>query len=236
MPPGAAGAPAAGAASEGAVVASLDVRSVFQPVVRLGTGEVVGYEALARGSSADGPREPGDLFARARARDRVDELEWACRVAAAEGALEAGVEAPLVLFANVAPDVVTAAPSHVHPLLERAGERLRLVVELTERSLAWRPSELLHLVARVRELGWAVALDDVGQDPLALALLPVLQPEVVKLDLALARRRPDALTAQVVVAVAAYAERTGAVVVAEGLETPEHVQQALAMGASLGQG
>ncbi|WP_298805367.1 EAL domain-containing protein, partial [uncultured Pseudokineococcus sp.] len=109
-------------------------------------------------------------------------------------------------------------------------------MELTERSLAWRPSELLHLVARVRELGWAVALDDVGQDPLALALLPVLQPEVVKLDLALARRRPDALTAQVVVAVAAYAERTGAVVVAEGLETPEHVQQALAMGASLGQG
>ncbi len=110
LPP-AAGAPAAGAASEGAVVASLDVRSVFQPVVRLGTGEVVGYEALARGSSANGPREPGDLFARARARDRVDELEWACRVAAVEGALEAGVEAPLVLFANVAPDVVTAAPS-----------------------------------------------------------------------------------------------------------------------------
>src|SRR3712207_7594742 len=45
--------------------------------------------------------------------------------------------------------------------------------------------DALPIVARVRELGWSIALDDVGADPMSLAFMPLLRPDVVKLDLRL---------------------------------------------------
>jgi len=91
-------------------------------------------------------------------------------------------------------------------------------------------------VNRVRALGWGVALDDVGVNPVSLALIPLLRPDVVKLDASVVAHPPDAATTALVSAVAAEAERTGAVVLAEGIETQEHLAAARAAGAHLGQG
>ncbi|WP_299040179.1 diguanylate cyclase domain-containing protein [uncultured Pseudokineococcus sp.] len=212
------------------------IRSVYQPVVSLGTRAVVGYEALARGAAGSEHESPVALLRAAREQGRLPEVEWACRAAAVEGALRARLASPLTLFVNLEPEVMTSPPAAVRHLVERAGRELRVVVELTERSLAWRPADLLRTVAWVRSQGWGVAVDDVGADPLSLALMPLLEPDVVKLDLGLLRRRPDAPLAQVVAAVSAHAERTGATVLAEGVETEEHLRTALAMGATLGQG
>ena len=110
------------------------------------------------------------------------------------------------------------------------------MLEITERSLAARPAELLRTVARLRLAGWRIALDDVGADDMSLAFMPLLRPEVVKLDLRLVHQRPDAEVTAITLAVNAYAEATGAVVLAEGIETTDHVRQARALGASLGQG
>ena len=49
-------------------------------------------------------------------------------------------------------------------------------MEFTERALTRDPAELLRTVARVRELGYGVAVDDVGADPASLALLPLIRP------------------------------------------------------------
>jgi len=212
------------------------IRSVYQPVVALGTRAVVGYEALARGAAGSEHESPVALLRAAREQGRLPEVEWACRAAALEGALRARLAPPLTVFVNLEPEVVTRAPQSLRELVARASRELRVVVELTERSLAWRPAELLRTVAWVRRQGWGVAVDDVGADPLSLALMPLLEPDVVKLDLGLLRRRPDAPLAQVVAAVSAHAERTGATVLAEGIETEEHLRTALAMGATLGQG
>jgi len=212
------------------------IRSVYQPVVALGTRAVVGYEALARGAAGSEHESPVALLRAAGEQGRLPEVEWACRAAALEGALRARLAPPLTVFVNLEPEVVTRAPQSLRELVARAGRELRVVVELTERSLAWRPAELLRTVAWVRRQGWGVAVDDVGADPLSLALMPLLEPDVVKLDLGLLRRRPDAPLAQVVAAVSAHAERTGATVLAEGIETEEHLRTALAMGATLGQG
>jgi len=100
------------------------------------------------------------------------------------------------------------------------------VVELTERALAARPAELLQAVARTRERGWGIALDDVGAVPESLALLPMLRPDVIKLDLRLVQQRASADIAAVMNAVNAEAGRSGTVVLAEGLETEAHVQPA----------
>jgi hypothetical protein len=113
---------------------------------------------------------------------------------------------------------------------------VRLVVEITERRLGDDVGALLRFIDEVRDRGWAIAIDDVGADPASLALMPLLAPEVIKLDLKLIQARTTVDTARIVNAVMAQAERTGAVVLAEGIETEKHQALAHSMGAHLGQG
>lgn len=212
------------------------LRSDFQPVVDLATGTVVAYEALARGP--EGPlARPDALFAAARGAEMLAELDQACRAAAFRGAVAASLFDPLLLLVNVEPEVVNATPlDALMAVAEQAPGKLRVVLEITERALTARPAELLQAVRRVRQLGWRVALDDVGADPASLTFLSVLQPDAVKLDLAVVQQRPSPAVAEVMHAVNAYTERTGALVIAEGIENEQHLAAALAFGATLGQG
>ncbi|GHE11306.1 diguanylate cyclase domain-containing protein [Klenkia taihuensis] len=218
------------------VLAAEAVTSVFQPIVDLDSGAVVAYEALARGP--EGPlQSPAALFAAAREAGRLAELDAACRTAAFRGAVAQGLLAPLTVFVNVEPEVLDSAPlEDLLAIADAAPAQLRVVVEITERAIAARPAELLQTVQRIREIGWGLALDDVGADAMSLAFMPLLRPDVVKLDLSLVQDRPGPEVAEVMNAVNAYAERTGAVVLAEGIETDAHLVQGLALGATLGQG
>jgi len=212
------------------------LRSVFQPIVDLSTNGVVGYEALARGPEGE-LASPDRLFSIARVEGLVAELDRACRQAAFTGAVARGVTAPLSLFVNVEPEALDAEPTrHLSAQVRELTTGLRVVVELTERALGTRPADLLRNVDRIREFGWGVALDDVGAEPLSLAFMSLLRPDVVKLDLRVVQQRPDAQVAQIMNAVNAYSERSGAVILAEGIETPRHLTQARALGATLGQG
>jgi diguanylate cyclase (GGDEF)-like protein len=219
-----------------AALAPGGIRSVFQPIVDLDTGAVVAYEALARGP--EGPLErPDALFAAARAAGRLAELDGACRTAAFRGAVATGLVAPLSVFVNVEPEVLDTAPlTELLAIAEQAPGRLRIVLEITERALAARPAELLRTVERVRGAGWGIAVDDVGAASMSLAFLPLLRPDVVKLDLRLVQQRPGPAIAEIMNAVNAHAERTGALVLAEGIETEAHLATARALGATLGQG
>ncbi len=213
------------------------VRSVYQPIVELSGGFTVGYEALARGPAGTPLEAPGALFAEAARRGLTGELDQLCRERALDGALDAGLRPPLSLFVNVEPSTLSAG----EPLLPHADEvvagRVRVIAEFTERALASRPAEILHAVDWLRAHGCGVALDDVGVDRRSLALLPFLAPDVVKLDMSLVQQRHTTLeTAQIANAVAAEAERSGIVILAEGIETEEHLLRAEAMGATLGQG
>ncbi len=107
---------------------------------------------------------------------------------------------------------------------------------ITERAIATRPAELLATVSRLRAAGWRIALDDVGADDMSLAFMPLLRPDVVKLDLLLVQKRPGPAVAEIMNAVNAYAERTGAVLFAEGIEDDTHLNMARALGARLSQG
>ena len=210
---------------------------MFQPIVDLDTGSVVGYEALARGPVGSELESPAALFGSARSLGALAALDDACRIAAFRGALRCGLLSPLTLFVNVEPEVLDAAPlDDLLAIAASAPRELRVVFEITERSVGARPAELLRTVERIRRLGWQVALDDVGADPASLAFMPLLRPEVVKLDLRLAQERPGPEAAGVMHAVSAYAEQSGAVVLAEGIEDEGHLAMARGFGARLGQG
>jgi EAL domain-containing protein (putative c-di-GMP-specific phosphodiesterase class I) len=210
------------------------VQTVFQPIVDLVTGEVVAHEALARGP--EGPlQSPTALFAAARGAGLLAELDRACLTAALRAAT-VRFPTPSMVFVNVEPEVLDF--STVGELAKAAVgvSGVRVVLEVTERAVAARPAELLSTVARVRELGWGIALDDVGADSASLAFMSLLLPDVVKLDLELVQGVATRATAEVMHAVNAYAERSGAWVLAEGIETEDHLTAARAFGARLGQG
>src|SRR3954469_5781710 len=139
------------------------VRAQYQPIVDLGSGEVVAYEALARGPLGSLLERPDLLFAAAREHDVLAELDWACRSAAVAGALDARLAPATALFVNVEPEVAGhTRPERHERVMDRAQEQLRLVFEITERALTAAPAELLAFVDEVRAAGCGVALDDVG--------------------------------------------------------------------------
>jgi EAL domain-containing protein (putative c-di-GMP-specific phosphodiesterase class I) len=213
------------------------IRSVYQPIVRLADRQVVGYEALARGPAGTRLERPDVLFATAREEGLETALDWECWRAALRGALQTGLSPHRTLFVNVEPSSATSwVPRIGDPLLEDALDRFPLVVELTERALPNHTTDLIPLAEDLRRRGARIALDDVGTDPRSLALMPFLRPDVIKLDLKLMHRSPSREIAEVVHAVNAEAERTGALILAEGIETEEHLRRALALGASYGQG
>jgi len=218
-----------------AALAPGGIRSAFQPLVDLETGAVLGYEALARGPAV--PSDPRTMIDAARAAGRHAEVDWACRAAALRGALEAGLGHGCTLFVNIEPDIPVAdVPPEHRELLADAETSLRVVLEVTEKTVVERPAELLRTIDWARDRGWGVALDDLGLSPGSLAVMPFLEPDVVKLDLSLVQRRPEPDIGLIMSAVMAQAERTGATVVAEGIEDDDHYGAALAMGATIGQG
>ncbi len=213
------------------------VRSAYQPLVDLYSGETIGYEALARGPAGTRLHRPDALFEAAQVAGLEREVEWECQRAALQGALSSGLGNGQSLFVNLEPRLLRGeAPAELTGLLGAALERFDVVAEFTERSLTDRPAELLAAVERLRRRGVGIALDDVGSDPRSLALMPFLAPDVIKLDLRLVQENPSRRVAEIVHAVSAEAERTGALVLAEGIENDQHRRTALALGARYGQG
>ena len=104
------------------------------------------------------------------------------------------------------------------------------------RSPPARPSCCAPSSASARSAG-PIALDDVGADPTSLAFMPLLRPEVVKLDLRLVQERPGPAIAAIMNAVNAYAERTGALAARRGHRDAAAPRRwPAALGARLGQG
>lgn len=220
------------------ILTQRSVQPVYQPIVDLRTREVVAFEALARGPQGTPLERPDLLFATARDLGLVGELDWVCRATAMGGALSSGLGSALTLFVNVEPDMVaTRAPDDLFATLKHAEQDLRVVLEVTERSLLNRPAELLHWLSWARDRWWGVALDDVGATSESLALMPFVHPDVIKLDARFVRQ--EVLTSadrRVLEAVRTQALRTGATILAEGIESSVHLARADELGATLAQG
>jgi hypothetical protein len=114
---------------------------------------------------------------------------------------------------------------------------VRVMVELSARDLSARPAEVFAAADWLRDRDCGVAVCHVGADERSLALIPFIAPDVIKLDRTLVQETETSIaTARTVNAVAAEAERSGATLLAEGIETKAHLRRARSMGATLGQG
>jgi EAL domain-containing protein (putative c-di-GMP-specific phosphodiesterase class I) len=201
--------------------------AAFQPIVDLRDYSVVGYEALARPTDGSSPEA---MFAAAREAGTLAEVDRACRTLALEQARTAGLGAPFALFLNADASALEVDM----PELPMSGPTL--VLEITEQALTERPDVVLRTLAEVRTRGWGVSLDDVGADSRSLATMPLLYPDVIKLDLQRLDERDPVDVARVVTAIGAEAERRRVTVLAEGIDSEDHLAMARVAGATLGQG
>src|SRR5690348_476723 len=225
-------------ASVGEVIDARAVTTVCQPIVRLepraatGTPELVGMEAFARGPRHTPWESPRALFEAARQSGRQAELDWICRAGAYRSAIDNDLPDGLTLFVNAEPHTFgTPCPPDLAEVILAAQLRLRVITEVPERAIVDDPLAVLAAGTACRSAGGGIAIDDVGSYPGSLALLTLLHPDVVKVDLAALTDREHTMNA-----VRAYAERSGATILAEGIETEAHLATARSLGATLGQG
>jgi PAS domain S-box-containing protein len=201
---------------------------VFQPIVALASGSIVGYEALTR--FADGTR-PDHMIADAHSIALGVELESACIAAALQAADTLPPGAWLSL--NVSPGVILD-PVALPQLLARQSRMV--VLEVTEHA---KIADYETIRAAVGRLGPAVRLsvDDAGAGFASLRHVVELAPQFLKLDIGLVRHVDRDLTRQAMVAgLSHFAVKAGCDVIAEGVETSAELETLRELGVTLGQG
>ncbi|RRQ28340.1 EAL domain-containing protein [Rhodococcus sp. Eu-32] len=206
----------------------------FQPVVTLDTGGVVGVEALARWPTVEGV-DPAEVFALARRRGVVADVDIACRTAAVREARSSLSVRGLTLFLNVEP-CGAADPVRMEAHLDTLADDLDVVLEITERGLDVDPDGLRAMIRAARRRGITIALDDVGSNWSTLDALRIVEPDIVKLDARILRHPGTIRSRRVLRAVRKHVDDASAVMVAEGIETERDRARAVDLGATLGQG
>jgi EAL domain-containing protein (putative c-di-GMP-specific phosphodiesterase class I) len=204
-------------------------RCVFQPIVDLSSGEVVGVEALSR-FSGEPLQAPDQWFADARRVNLGLELELAIAGAALDeaGALPEGA----FLSVNLSPDSLASA----YRLVADAGPR-RLVIEVTEHAVIDDYEALRPHVAKLRAAGGRLAVDDAGAGFASLRHTLQLAPEFLKLDISLTRGIDhDRGRRALAVGLIGFARELGSEIIAEGIETREELDALRAVGVRRGQG
>lgn len=213
-----------GAVEQGAI------RTLFQPVVHLGSGDVVGMEALSR--FAD-DRSPETWFSEAAQLGIEVQLEMAA-LDRALGQLDRMSSGFICL--NVSPSTI-ATPEFTGSLAQADVPNDRIVVELTEHALIENYEQVRDSVDKLRAMGVRLAVDDVGAGFSTLRHVLQLHPDIVKLDRSLvAGLNKDGAQLHMVSALARVAQQMDAVVIAEGIEEPDEVNALWSVGVELGQG
>ncbi len=204
---------------------------VFQPIVDLGTGRIVGLEELARFTS-EPVRSPDVWFAEAALVGRSFELEMVA-VEAAIASLDR-IPPDVFLSVNVSPEAIAS------PRLGRILDpipRDRVVLEITEHAPIKDYPKLRNAIMYLRSCGVGLAVDDAGAGYASLRHILQLMPDFIKLDIAITRGIDTESSHRALAkALVAFAREIEATIIAEGVETLTELATLRSLGATLGQG
>lgn len=204
---------------------------VFQPIVDLQEGRPVGFEALTRFHS-EPTRPPNLWFEEAHAVGLGVEME----LAAVDLALSHQLDFPddIHLAVNVGP-LALASPAFPESL--GRADAGRVIVELTEQAEIRDYSVLSDAISTVRSIGARLAVDDTGAGVSSLAHILKLAPDWIKLDRALTTGVDrDPVRRALASSLVTFADETGSLIVAEGIETDSELAVLRSLGIRYGQG
>jgi diguanylate cyclase (GGDEF)-like protein len=226
-----------------AVIESGSLTPVYQPIVELSGGRILGYEGLVRVPRESAFPHTGALFDAAETAGKVAVLDRAALDVVLAGAR--GIPDDVLVSLNVSPRTLETgdinATSFLAILRRHGVSPSRVILELTEREAVQEPERLRETLSGVQRAGVRVAADDVGAGNAGLRLLSQFQFDVVKIDLSLVQGGTRAgggtdQTLSVLGSLVQMADRLGALTIAEGVETPEQLRTIRELGIAAGQG
>ncbi len=217
----------------------------YQPLINLSSGEVAGFEALARWTHEDrGEISPTEFIPVAEESGLILTLgRWAMDKAVQTLAgwdRQAGKRLPFYVAVNLSAIQVARddTPAVVESALKSSGlTGDRLTLELTESAIVQDPVRATRVFDALKALEATVAMDDFGTGYSSLAYLQRLPIDVLKIDKSFVSGMmidPDAVA--IVRAVLGLAEALGMSTTAEGIETVELATTLATLGCASGQG
>jgi len=212
----------------------------YQPRVAMGTGAIIGAEAVMRWPHRRrGLVSPDSFIPLAEQNGLIGAIgAWALRAGCAEAATWGNDR--LTLSINVSPRQLqdVAFLTHVATAVEESGLPAECIeLELTESTLLGLDDDTLFLLSALRDMGVGLALDDFGTGYASLAMLRRLPLTTLKIDRSLVRELPDNREdAAIVSAVVATTHAMGLTVTAEGIETEAQCDFLTRIGTDDGQG
>ncbi|MBL7498262.1 EAL domain-containing protein [Frankia sp. CNm7] len=209
-------------------------RIVYQPIVRLGSGALVGVEALSRfpPRCGDEVHDTPGWFRSAWLVGLGIDLE----MAAIHHAIEElpGLPPGIRLALNASPSTVTGG---LVELLCDLRDPYRVVMEVTEHENCAGNPDLVRAIDCLRDLGVRIAVDDTGAGYSGLEQLLRLRPDVIKLDYLITRGIDrDLARRTIATGLVRFTEEIGGAVVAEGIETIAERDAVVRAGVPYGQG
>jgi len=205
----------------------------YQPIVRVSEREAFAYEALLR-SDNDALNSPEAILHAAERLGVLNKLGRAVRGRAADSLNSLPKNA--ALFVNLHPQDLM----DIQLLDRRLGLSpfaSRIVLEITEHCGLSKFEGLPEKVRALRRLGFRIAVDDLGAGHSGLANVAMLEPEFIKLDMALVRNIDQSNVKQRLVAsLVSLSRAMGHTIIAEGVETQPECETLLALGCDLLQG
>ncbi len=221
------------------IIERRQLTALFQPIINMQTGAVVGYEGLIRGPSDSPLHSPMNLFKVARANGLSSDVEHLCRHVVLERFAE--LQLPGKLFLNVSPESLVASDmQHGKTLGYIHGAGIhpdRVIIELTETQPTYDYDLLREAVMHYRSMGFQIAIDDLGEGFSSLRLWSELRPEYVKIDMHFVQGiNHDPVKLQFVRSIQEIAAESGTTVIAEGIETETELLLIRDLGVGCGQG
>jgi len=221
------------------VAATGAIRAVFQPIYDLSSGHPRGFEGLVRPLPDSGFADPGTMFRAAEATGRTAELDIACLNTVMETA--ARLRLPGSLTVNLSPRTLEIDDFSIHAfvrmILRHGLDPRHIVLELTERDAVEDVERVRRAAEACRVAGIRLAADDIGAGNAGLRLLSQIKFDIVKIDLSLVQGGAVHETSlEVLRTLRDLADRWGALVVAEGIETPGQLDVVRSLGIGAGQG
>ena len=213
------------------------VRTVYQAIFQLETMDLFGHEALTRGPVDTAFESPELLFQFAGENEATWELEQLCLGSSAAHYATPGRGH---LFINVEASSVARLPKEgpqaIAPLFGLAQSR-PVVLEVTERSAIRDLPVFREALAELRARGFRVAIDDAGSGYASLQAIAELKPDFIKVaNTLITGLRSDTIKRDVVEMLVNLGKRIDAICVAEGIETPEDLDECRKLGIPYGQG
>ncbi len=205
----------------------------YQPIVKANSGNIFGFEALLR-SNEHSMLDPSDVLDAAEKLRQLDALGRTIRDRAALGMDQAPEDTALFVNLHTTDLLDPMLTSADAPLSKLAH---RVVLEITERSSLQHIRDVRGRIALLREMGFRIAVDDLGAGYAGLSSFALLEPDIVKLDMSLVREVHSSQTRQKLIrSMTDLCKDMGMLVVAEGVESKEEKDALVELGCDLLQG